>query len=59
MFVPITKRKITDSITVEPNRTHYSYFSLLNATLLGGRYREGREVGEINCSSKHIFQTFF
>ena len=25
-FVSITNRKITDSVTVDPNRTHYSYF---------------------------------
>ena len=33
IFVSITKRKDTDSVTVDPNRTHYSYFSLLNGTL--------------------------
>jgi len=32
--VSITKRKITDSVTVDPNRTHYSDFSpVLNGTL--------------------------
>ena len=33
IFVSITKRKVTDSVTVDPNRTHYSDFSLLNGTL--------------------------
>ena len=33
IFVSITKRKVTDSVTVDPNCTHYSYFSLLNGTL--------------------------
>ena len=33
-FVSITKRQVTDSVTVDPNRTHYSYFSpVLNGTL--------------------------
>ena len=34
IFVSITKRKVTDSVTAYPNRTHYSYFSLLYGTLL-------------------------
>ena len=33
IFVSITKRNLTDSVTVDPNRTHYSDFSLLNGTL--------------------------
>ena len=40
IFVSITKRIVTDSVTVDPNRTHYSYFSLLNGILPHGRYRE-------------------
>lgn len=32
-MVSITKRKVTDSVTVDPSRTHYSDFSLLYGTL--------------------------
>ena len=40
IFVSITKRIVADSVTVDPNRIHYSYFSHLNCTLPYGRYRE-------------------